>query len=317
MNQTSSDPTKKRGKTWLIILIVLAVAVIAAVIFLILPKLKSKESASPSSNANVTSFPATASDQAGFEMKKSSNYYTVYYHTGDDSNADKTLNTLDGAVTDLYQTYLGITPQNTPVYLAQTVEEYVKIADFPGGAKNVQVGDGSAPNGKIYLYKPFDDAKKGEGVIVHEGTHAALWSFFGGGQSMSKLPGFLNEGMAYNAEYIHNLGADYVPMQAIYFADLLKRAAKTGNPPLMNLEELGNNCEGYIGDETKNGLCRGQGTFTVWYMAETYGENFWTRFLVDLKAANDWQKSMEKMSLKSIGQLGQEIDDALKNEAQQ
>lgn len=313
MNQSSSSPVKKGGRTWLIVLIIAIVIIIAAVIFLVLPKLKSQQSNVPASNITTTTYPATASDQAGFEMKKTSPYYTVYYHTGDDANADKTLSVLDSAVTNLYQKYLGITPQNTPVYLAQTVDEYVKIADFPGGAGNVAVGDGSAPNGKIYLYKPFDDPKKGEGVIVHEGTHAALWSFFGGGEAMSKLPGFLNEGLAYFAEFVHKSGPDFDPFKEIYFADLLRKAATTGNPPLMSLDELGKNCEGFISDETRNGLCRGQGTFIVWYLADTYGENFWARFLVDLKTSGDWQKSLEKNSTKDIDQLGQEIDQALKN----
>lgn len=304
----------KQGKVWLIVLIIIVVVIaVAAVFLLVLPKYKPQQSSSPKAITSATTYPASASDQSGFELKKSSPYYTVYYHTGDDLNADKTLTVIDEAVTTLYQKYLGITPQNTQVYLTQTVEEYVKVADFPGGAANVQVGDGSAPNGKIYLYKPFEDPKKGAGVIVHEGTHAVLWGFFGGGEGMQKLPGFLNEGLAYMAEFVHNAGADFDPLKEIYFADLLEKAAKTGNPALMSLEDLAKNCEGYISDEIRNGLCRGQGTFTVWYLAENYGDNFWSKFLADLKTSGDWQKSLEKMSTKNISQIGQEIDNALKS----
>lgn len=308
MNQTTPG-SKKGSKTWLIVLIIIIVVAAAIFFLVILPKTKP----SGSSPRAITTYPATTSDQTGFEMKKTSPYYTVYYHTGDDTSADKTLTILDSAVSNLYQKYLGITPQNTPVYLAQTVDEYVKVADFPGGAANVAVGDGSAPNGKIYLYKPFDDPQKGEGVIVHEGTHAALWSFFGGGEGMAKLPGFLNEGLAYFIEFVQKSGPNFDPFKEIYFADLLRQAATTGNPALMSLDELGKNCEGFISDETRNGLCRGQGTFIVWYLADTYGENFWTRFLADLKTSTDWQKSLEKNSTKDINQLGQEIDQALKN----
>jgi hypothetical protein len=306
------------GKIWLIIAIVVIIIAAAVVIFVLgIMRAKNGKSTSPKATSSTTTYPASASDQSGFELKKSSPYYTVYYHTGDDLNADKTLTVIDEAVTTLYQEYLGITPQNTQIYLAQTVEEYVKVADFPGGAANVQVGDGSAPNGKLYLYKLFENPQKGAGVIVHEGTHTALWGFFGGGQGMEKLPGFLNEGLAYMAEYVHKAGADFDPLKEIYFADLLKQAAKTGNPALMSLEDLGKNCEGYISDETRNGLCRGQGTFTVWYLAENYGENFWSKFLADLKTSGDWQKSLEKMTTKDMSQIGQEIDNALKDMVKQ
>ncbi len=311
-------------KTWVkVVLVVLAIVVAVGAVIFVMGTIKGKKegSTSPSTNISSSSFPVSVSDQSGFESKKSSAYYTVYFHTGDDANADKTLTVLDKAVADLFQKYLGITPQNTLVYLAQSVDEYVKIAEFPGGASNVKVGDGSAPNGKIFLYKPFDDPDKGRGVIVHEGTHAALWGFFGGpstdsgqgGQAMDKLPGFLNEGMAYNAEFIFNAGVDYDPLKEIYFADLLTRAANTGNPPLMSLDELGKNCEGYISDETRNGLCRGQGTFTVWYMAENFGADFWSKFLVDLKTSGEWQKSLEKISAKSLNDLGTAIDNSLKS----
>ncbi len=302
-------------KVWKVILIILAIIIVAGLIFFFIRT--AKKGGEITSSPPPKSYTQSASDQAGFEQKKSGNYYTVYYHanehTGDDTNADKTLSLLDGAVTNLYQKYLDITPQNTQVYLAQTVDEYVKIADFPGGAANVQVGDGSAPSGKIYLYKPFDNPQKGEGVIVHEGTHAALWSFFGGGEGMAKLPGFLNEGLAYFIEFTQKSGPDFDPLKEIYFADLLRQAAKTGNPALMSLQDLGKKCEGYIGDQTLNGLCRGQGTFAIWYLEENYGENFWPRFLTDLKTSGDWQKSLEKSSTKDINQLGQEIDQALKD----
>lgn len=303
-------------KTWVkVLLVIIAIIVVAAIVIFVLGTIKGKEEAStlPAANVTASSYPVSASDQSGFEQKKTSPYYTVYYHTGDDTNADKTLTVLDKAVADSYKKYYAITPQNTLVYLTLSVDEYVKVADFPGGASNVSVGDGSAPSGKIYLYKPFDDPKKGAGVIVHEGSHAALWGFFGSGENMEKLPGFLNEGMAYHVEYILNAGAGYDPIEEIYFADLLKKAAKTGSPALMSLDDLGKNCEGYINEEAKNGLCRGQGTFTVWYMAKNYGEDFWARFLADLKTTGDWQKSLEKISGKTLNQLGQEIDNSLKS----
>jgi len=299
-------------KTWVkVLLIIVAILVLGGLAVFFLGTVK--KGGKVSVLASPTSYPQSASDQTGFEAKKSSSYYTVYYHAGDEANADKTLAVLDKAVGELYQKYLGITPPNTQVYLTQTVDEYVKVADFPGGANNVQVGDGSAPNGKIYLYKPFDDPKKGEGVIVHEGTHAALWSFFGGGQGMEKLPGFLNEGLAYQIEFVYRAGANYDPLKEIYFADLLEKGIKTGEPRLMSLAELAKNCEGYISDEIKNGLCRGQGTYTVWYLVKNYGNDVWAKFLADLKTSGDWQKSLEAVSGKNISQLGQEINEQLKN----
>ncbi|MDH4358854.1 MAG: hypothetical protein OEV37_02855 [Candidatus Berkelbacteria bacterium] len=297
-----------------ILLIVVAVIVIGGGAFLFLGTLKRGGSTSSSPKPTPSINPASASDAAGFELKKSSAYYTVYYHTGDDANADKTLEVLGQAVDQYYKTYYGITPQNTPVYLALTVDEYVKVADFPGGKENVQIGDGSAPNGKIYLYKPFDDPQKGEGVIIHEGAHAAVYSFLGGGQLMENIPGFLNEGMAYHVEYAYNAGTDYKPLKEIYFVDLLRKAANTSTPALMSLDELGKNCEGYISDENRNGLCRGQGTFTVWHMAKNYGQDFWAKFLADIKTSNPWQKSLETLSGKSIDQLSQEINEALKSQ---
>jgi len=306
-------------KTWVkVVLVILAIIVIAAIVIFVMGTIKGKneQSTLPSSNPSASNYTTFASDEPGFDLMRKSLYYTAYFHKDDLTNADKTLTVLDKAVTDSYKKYYGITPQNTSVYLTQTVDEYVKVADFPGGAANVQVGDGSAPSGKIYLYKPFEDSQKGKGVIVHEGAHAALWGFFGGGEKMAKLPGFLNEGMAYHVEYINNAGADYDPSKEIYFTDLLKKAANTGNPALMSLDELGKNCEGYISDETRNGLCRGQGTFTVWYLAKNYGVDFWAKFLADLKTSGEWQKSLEKISGKSISQLGQEIDSALKSQTQ-
>lgn len=298
-------------KTWVkVLLVIVAVLIIGAFSIFLFGTIKKGEDINTSPPPN---FAKSSSDVTGFEQKKSSNYYTVYYHTNDDTNADKTLDVLDKAVSSYYQKYLGITPQNTSVYLASTVDEYVQVAKFPGGAQNVQVGDGSAPEGKIYLYKPFDDPNKGRGVIVHEATHAALWGFLGGGQAMEKIPGFLNEGLAYHMEYINNAGANYDPLKEIYYSDLLTKAAKSGNPPLMSLEDLGKNCEGYISNQNLNGLCRGQGTFTVWYMQKNFGTDFWAKFLADLKTSDGWQKSLEKVTAKSSNQLGQEIDNALKD----
>ncbi|MBM2820319.1 MAG: hypothetical protein HW405_79 [Candidatus Berkelbacteria bacterium] len=299
-------------RTWVkVLLIIVAVLIIGGLTIFFMGTVKKGKDIS--SSPPPTSYAQSSSDQKDFEAKKSSSYYTVYFHAGDETNADKTLAVLNGAVTDLYQKYLGITPQNTSVYLTSTVYEYVKVAEFPGGAAKVKVGDGSAPNGKIFLYKPFDDPEKGKGVIVHEGTHAALWGFLGGGQNMENLSGFLNEGLAYHMEFVNNAGANYNPIKEIYYSNLLKQAVKTGNPPLMSLDELGQNCEGYISDGTKDGLCRGQGTFTVWYMYKNYGNDFWSKFLVDLKLTKDWAKSLESISGKNLSDLGTELDSSLKS----
>lgn len=303
-------------KPWVkVLLIVLAVVIVAGFIIFFMGTVKKGEeiSTSPKPASQSSPSPATQSDQTGFDLKKSNQYYTVYYHAGDEANADKTLSLLDEAVTNLYQKYLGITPQDTHVYLTTSVEEYVKEAAFPGNAENVKVGDGSAPYGNIYVYKPYDDPGKGKGVIIHEGTHAALWEFLGGGQNMENLSGFLNEGLAYHMEYIYKSGANYDPIKEIYFADLLKQAAKTGNPSLMSLDELGQNCEGYISDQNRDGLCRGQGTFVVWYMAKNYGEDFWKKFLVDLKLSRDWAQSLQTISGKNLNDLGTDIDKSLKD----
>ncbi len=259
-------------------------------------------------------YPSAAADIAGFEKKKTGSAFVVYYHSEDETNANKSLAVLEQAGLPLFKKYLGLEPQPIPVYLATSVDEYVRIADFPGGKENVQIGDGSAPMGKIYLYKPFDDKTPGkvEGMIVHEGVHAAIFQFLGGNK-IRFLPGFLNEGLAHYLEYVFKAGPDFKPLEQIYHVDLLTKGVKTGEPKLLSLPELGQKCEGYIGEEILNFLCRGQGTYTVWYIAKTYKESAWGEFLADLKQSESWQKSLSDLTGKTPGELGQEIYDHLKS----
>lgn len=259
-------------------------------------------------------YPESPANINGFEKKKNGANFTVYYHPGEETNANKTLAVLEQGGVDLYQKYLGLEPKNILVYLTTDADEYVKIADFPGGKGHLEAGDGSAPGGKIYLYKPFQEAGGGKsgGVIVHEGTHAVLYQFLGQ-DKIGSLPGFLNEGLAYYLEYIFKAGKNFSPLSEIYHSDLLVSGVKTGSPKLLDLAELAQKCDGYIFDETLNFLCRGQGVYSVWYINETYGDGVWGKMLTDLKQTNDWQSSLQKATGKTIGQLGQDIKSRLES----
>lgn len=83
------------------------------------------------------------------KKKKTGSGFTAYYHAGDETNANKALAVLEQAGMTLYKEYLGYEPKNIPAYLAVSVKEYVKIADFPGGESNVEIGAGSAPGVKF------------------------------------------------------------------------------------------------------------------------------------------------------------------------
>jgi|GEM_PF-2033313 len=263
-------------------------------------------------------YPATAVNVAGFEMKKMGSSFVAYYHPGFENNANKALAVLEQGGLNLYEKYLGFEPKDIPVYLAATADEYVKIADFPGGMENVAVGDGSAPDGRIYLYKPFEETIPGktEGMLVHEGVHATLYQFLGS-DKIQYLPGFLNEGAAYYLEYVFKAGPEFDPLDQIYHSDLLINGIKTGNPKLLGLEELAQKCDGYISEETLNFLCRGQGTYIVWYINENYGEGALKKFLIDLKQTQNWQKALSNVTGKTTSQSEQEIQDSLKSMVEQ
>lgn len=162
----------------------------------------------------------------------------AYYHTGDEADANKALAVLEQAGLSLYKKYLGIEPRDTPVHLASTADEYVRMVNFPGGKENVAIGDGSAPDGKIYLYKPFEKTISGktEGMIVHEGVHAAIYQYLGQDR-MQYLPGFLNEGSAHYLEYVFKAGPEFAPLDHIYYSDLLIKGIKTGSPKLLGFHE--------------------------------------------------------------------------------
>jgi len=280
---------------------------------------KQPDIAPPTSQIDYSpGYPSSPANVAGFETKKTGSGFVVYYHPGDENNANKTLAVLEQSGLNIYKKYLGSEPKNIPVYLATTADEYVRIADFPGGKENVAIGDGSAPNGKIYLYKPFDDTRPGktEGMIIHEGVHAAIYQLLGQ-DNIRYLPGFLNEGLAHYLEYVFKAGPEFVPLDQIYHSDLLINGIKTGNPKLFSLEELAQKCDGYIGDETLNFLCRGQGTYTVWYINENYGEGASGKFLMDLKQTHDWQNALNNVTGKTTSQLGKDIDDRLKSMVEQ
>lgn len=259
-------------------------------------------------------YPESPADVNGFEKKKTGANFTIYYHSGEETNANKTLAVLEQGGVDLYRKYLGLEPKNILVYLTADADEYVKIANFPGGKGHLEAGDGSAPNGKIYLYKPFQETggNKSGGVIVHEGTHAVLYQFLGQ-DKIGSLPGFLNEGLAYYLEYIFKAGKNFSPLSEIYHSDLLVSGVKTGSPKLLDLAELAQKCNGYIFDETLNFLCRGQGVYSVWYINETYGDGVWGKILKDLKQTGNWQSSLQKATGKTIGQLGQDIKSRLES----
>ncbi len=249
----------------------------------------------------------------GFEKKKTGISFIVYYHPEKETNANKSLAVLEQAGLPLFKKYLGLEPKEISVFVITSLDEYVKKADFPGGLGNVQVGDGSVSNGKIFFYRPFEEERPGktEGMIVHEGAHAVVTQFLGE-ERKRFLPGFLNEGLAHYLEYVYKDGPNFKPQEQIYHFDLLEKGVKTGEPKLLSLSELGQKCDNYISDETLNFLCRGQGTYTVWSLAKTYGGDFWGKFLLDLRQNQDWQKSLTNLTGKPLNLLGQEIQDQLK-----
>lgn len=309
------------------IIVLIAVGIIVVILLTFLRGLKvGPRPTTPSQTPIQTSrvdyskeYPAEAAGVSGFEQKNTGIYFTAFYHPGDEANANKSLALLEQAGVPLYQKYLGLTPKDIPVYLTTSVDEYVRVALFPGGKENVRIGDGSAPMGKIYLYKPFDDKTPGkvEGMIIHEGTHAVIFQLLGQ-DKMQALPGFLNEGLAHYVEFVFKAGgAKFNPLDQIYHADLLVSGIKTGNPKLLSLDDLGKKCEGFISEEALNFLCRGQGTYTVWYIAQNYGEDAWGKFLIGLKQTQNWQTSLQNLTGKTMSKLGQEIEDQLKSVAQQ
>ncbi len=257
-------------------------------------------------------YPVSDANIPGFEKKKTGSAFIAYYHTGDETNANKSLAVLEQAGLDLYKKYFGLSSSNIQVFLAASAEDYVRIADFPGGIENTSIGAGSAPGGKIFLYKPFEDTvpERVEGMIVHEGAHAAIFQVLGK-ENAQYFPGFLNEGMAHYIEYVFQAGPNFDPLHQIYHSDLLISGTKTGNPKLLSLEELGQKCEGYISEETLNFLCRGQGAFTIWHIKKTYGENALQKFLSDLKQTQDWKQALTSATGKNPSKLGQEIQEHL------
>lgn len=258
-------------------------------------------------------YPSADFKNLGFEKKKTDTLFTIYYHPESETNANKSLAVLEQAGLPLFKKYFGLEPKETSVFLITSLDEYVKKADFPGGKENVQIGDGSVSNGKIFFYRPFEEERPGktEGMIVHEETHAVVTQFLGE-EGKRFLPGFLNEGLAHYLEYVYKDGPNFKPQEQIYHFDLLEKGVKTGEPKLLSLSELGQKCDNYIFDETTNFLCRGQGTYTVWYLTKTYGEDFWGKFLMDLKPNKDWQKSLTNLTGKPLETLGQEILNNLK-----
>lgn len=298
---------KNFSKTTFIISAII-LAVIAVVVFLYLHRVLS-----PSSKIDYSKqYPESASDISGFENKKTGSVFTVYYHPADEAKANKALAILEQASLDLYQKYLGLKPEKILVYIADDINEYVKIADFPGGREQVQIGDGSAPDGNIYLYRPFGEFIPGktEGMLIHEGTHATMYKFLGR-EGMGRLPSFLNEGLAHFMEYTFEYGKEFQPLDQMN-PDFWLKVIKTGNPALMTLNELAKNCEGYIADENRNTLCRSQGTFVVWYVVKNYSQDAWANFLAYTKEGKDWQKPLEMISGKNLNQLNQDIFSALK-----
>lgn len=258
-------------------------------------------------------YPAANVKNLGFEKKKTGTLFTIYYHPESETNANKSLAVLEQAGLPLFKKYLGLEPKETSVFLITSLDEYVKKADFPGGKENVQIGDGSVSNGKIFFYRPFEEERLGktEGMIVHEGTHGVVTQFLGE-EGKKFLPGFLNEGLAHYLEYVYKDGPNFKPQEQIYHFDLLAKGVKTGEPKLLSLAELGQKCDNYISDETLNFLCRGQGTYTVWSLVKTYQEDILGKFLRDLKQNQDWQKSLTNLTGKPLNLLGQEILDQLK-----
>ncbi len=301
-------------KKGVVIAIVVAVIILAIGVFLLINSKFRQNNAFPVDYSHE--YPASSSDIAGFEMKKTGSNFLVYYHSEDDKNANKALAVLEQAGMLLYQKYLGFSNQNISVFLASDIDEYVRIADFPGGKENVAVGDGSAPNGKIYVYRAFQEGISGktEGMLIHEGVHASIYQFLEG--KMQFLPGFLNEGFAHYIEFVFKAGENFSPLSQIYHSDLLIQGIETGTPKILSLDELAQECEGYISEDTLNFLCRGEGTFAIWYINKNYGEQALNNFLAGLKQTRDWQTALSSATGKTISQLGQEINDNLKSEAE-
>jgi hypothetical protein len=77
----------------------------------------------PSSRIDYShEYPASAANVNGFEMKKTGSSFVVYYHPGDETNANKVLAILEQGGLNLYKKYLGFEPRDIPVYLAVSVD---------------------------------------------------------------------------------------------------------------------------------------------------------------------------------------------------
>lgn len=253
-------------------------------------------------------YPVSASAEAEFELQQRGPHFSVYFHTGDEMNAGKTVQFLNEVAAPLYTIHLGLSPNDIRVFLTTTAQEYIERADFPGGAQNVQVGDGSVPTPDIYYYRPFEraDTEEIEPVLAHEGTHATLRQYLGEDR-FAALPSFLNEGIAHYVEYIHGNRADFDPVEETGLEEVVEETGKGLQP----LEQLATLCQGYVADQAFNELCRAQGTYAVWLLVNQSDRTAINRFLTELKSGKDWQVSWQIVSGKTPSDFTQAIKDDL------
>jgi hypothetical protein len=253
----------------------------------------------------AVTYPFSVSEKAGFTMKKNGPHFTVYYHNDDDSDADRTLTVLEQAGVPLYQHYFGYEPSGIMILLTGSVDEYIAQSRYPGESRNVIPGSGNVRDGMIILFKPFgsDEPGHSDGMIVHEGSHAALYRYLGP-DGYSHLPDFLDEGLAHHAEYVLIKGPAYDPLATIHGADILIQSLRTGSPYMMTLDQLARRCGSY-GELSYQ--CRTQGTYTVWYVEQTYGNHAWAQVLATLNATHDWEESLSGVTGKTTGELGRDI----------
>jgi len=280
-----------------------------------------------------------SSDHAVFEQNLSGPHFTVYFHTGDDADAQAVLSLLEGRAAPRIEEDLGLEPAGIPVYIATVSEEYARISGIPEEIhQQGDAGAGSVNYGTLYLYIPKGTTiscpqepralhygaksavltlfEPGTGycscintkAIVWGATYATLRRNFGPGGQI--LPEFFWYGLAHYEEYRTVAGPDFYPFDYAIGSNLLESSVQTGEPALMTLDQLSRRCGG--SDPTLDSLCQGEGTYAVWYLNERYGKDAARRFLADLGRTRDWQASLRNVTGKDTPELSREILESLR-----
>jgi hypothetical protein len=281
----------------------------------------------------------TPADEQGFEMMTGGPHFTVFYHTGDEMDAEAILAFLEREGVPLYKKYLGIEPSGIRVYLSTDPEEYSTVSGYPGGKRTVSEGAVSVYYGRIYLFmparstlacrynNPLQSPRAGSSPPLFRpwpgsraclNTRGLIWG--GAGASISQyleddercLPRFLREGIGRYVEYAFLSGQAARPRNRS--ADTLSSIYALqpgGTPALMNSDQLERRCSGYTNDEHLENLCREVAVYAVSYISERYGQQTMISFLPELKKTHDWKTALRQVTGQDSGTLWRDIAGSL------